>query len=238
MRESIELGLRALAQGPPPERVLLAPGDSPGITSELVAQLLQRAAQSPASIVVPVYNGSRGHPVILPWDLVAEIHELPSNLGVNAVLRGHRDRTVELPVSNPDLVADLDTPADLDRLNQGRRAPVRALNEPRMPHVSGTSRSPDRIRVRVRLFALAKERAGSSEIELELMGSARVADLRAALCERVPALRPVLASALIAVDEEYATDDAPIAPGIVVAVIPPVSGGSRPLGQGERNRSS
>jgi len=84
-----------------------------------------------------------------------------------------------------------------------------------------------RIHVTVRLFALAKERAGRSEIELELPAKSTVADLRRALRDRFPELAALWSSALVAVDEEYAGDDVPIGPGTTLAVIPPVSGGTR-----------
>ena len=77
----------------------------------------------------------------------------------------------------------------------------------------------------VRLFALAKERAGRPELRIELAAPATVADLRAALCSQWPELGPLWSRALIAIDEEYATDDATITPGSPIAVIPPVSGG-------------
>ena len=71
---------------------------------------------------------------------------------------------------------------------------------------------------------MAKERVGRSEIHIELAAAATVADLRAALRADSPELGPLWASALIAVDEEYAPDDVPIMPGSQLAVIPPVSG--------------
>ena len=79
--------------------------------------------------------------------------------------------------------------------------------------------------VRVRLFALAKERAGRAEVELELADSATVAALREALGAALPQLGALCRNAMIAVDEEYASDDAPLTAESRVAVIPPVSGG-------------
>jgi molybdopterin converting factor subunit 1 len=96
-----------------------------------------------------------------------------------------------------------------------------------------------KVRVTVRLFAVARERAGSPELELDLPGAPTVADIRAALRARLPALGPLWATALIAVDEEYAGEEAPIAAGARLAVIPPVSGGA-PAGlrTGSRRRHS
>ncbi len=112
MRASVELGLDRLRSGPTPSAVLLAPGDSPGITAELVRQIVARAAAEPASIVVPRYRGRRGHPVALPWDLAAEIRGLPTGTGVNALLAARADRVVMLDVDDPGTTADLDTPGD------------------------------------------------------------------------------------------------------------------------------
>ncbi len=89
--------------------------------------------------------------------------------------------------------------------------------------------------MRVRLFAMAKERVGQPEIRIDLSSSATVADLRAALRAHSPELGPLWSSALIAVDEEYASDDVAITPGSQLAVIPPVSGGA---GSKFRNRTT
>jgi molybdopterin converting factor subunit 1 len=80
--------------------------------------------------------------------------------------------------------------------------------------------------VRVRLFAVARERAGRPVVEVELADEATVGDLTRALAERVPDLAAIMPSARFAVDSEYADDSTPIAPGAELALIPPVSGGS------------
>ncbi len=79
--------------------------------------------------------------------------------------------------------------------------------------------------VTVKLFAVARELAGRSELELELADGATVADLRQALAHIEPRLMSVLAHAHFAVDSQYATDTTPIHRGSELALIPPVSGG-------------
>jgi MoaE-MoaD fusion protein len=76
------------------------------------------------------------------------------------------------------------------------------------------------MRVRVRLFAMLRERAGTSELELELPEGARVRDALAAVEQLAQGLPLVMA-----VNREYADADAPLAPGDELALIPPVSGG-------------
>jgi molybdopterin converting factor subunit 1 len=80
-------------------------------------------------------------------------------------------------------------------------------------------------RVRVRLFALARERAGRAELDIDLPDRATVGDLRRALTEHHPSLSSLLPSAMVAVDAEYASDDRELSSASDVAIIPPVSGG-------------
>jgi len=77
------------------------------------------------------------------------------------------------------------------------------------------------MRVRVRLFAVLRERAGRDTIELELPEGARVADALAAVDDLAGGL-----SLVLAVNREYARPDAPLAAGDELALIPPVSGGA------------
>jgi molybdopterin converting factor subunit 1 len=79
--------------------------------------------------------------------------------------------------------------------------------------------------VRIRLFALLRERAGTNELALELPDGARVRD---ALAD--PALTSLAGGLplVMAVNREYASEDAPLAPGDELALIPPVSGGAEP----------
>ena len=79
--------------------------------------------------------------------------------------------------------------------------------------------------VRVKLFAAARERADSGEIEVHVPEPATVAELRAAISRQFPQLTPILRPALFAINTEYRGDTAVIPPDAEVACIPPVSGG-------------
>ena len=75
--------------------------------------------------------------------------------------------------------------------------------------------------VRVRLFAVLRERAGRDVLELELPDGARVGDALERVQDVAGGLRLVMA-----VNREYADADAPLAAGDELALIPPVSGGA------------
>jgi len=115
MRASFERGLDALADNPGLLTLLLAPGDSVGITPELTAQVVASAKAQPASLIVPVVQGQRGHPVAIPWPLAEEVRSLPLGVGINTLVKLHAAAVVELPVTEPGAVADLDTPEDYQR---------------------------------------------------------------------------------------------------------------------------
>ncbi|MBX5468987.1 MAG: molybdenum cofactor biosynthesis protein MoaE [Thermoleophilaceae bacterium] len=74
--------------------------------------------------------------------------------------------------------------------------------------------------VTVRLFAMLRERAGASELTLELPEGARVRDALAALAD-VTAGMPLVT----AVNREYAPEEQELGAGDELALIPPVSGG-------------
>ncbi len=81
------------------------------------------------------------------------------------------------------------------------------------------------MRLNVRLFARARDAAGSERITVDLPAGARVADLRAALAEQSPNLRPLAPCLLVAIGTDYADDAVELSPQSDVACFPPVSGG-------------
>ena len=89
------------------------------------------------------------------------------------------------------------------------------------------------MRVRVRLFAIQRELAGTREVGLELLAGATIADAWSELVERYPALAPGRASVRFARNSVYASADEVLADGDEVAMIPPVSGGSEAGRPGE-----
>lgn len=77
----------------------------------------------------------------------------------------------------------------------------------------------------VRLFARARELAGTDRLTVQLPDPADVRQLREQLAEQYPPLRPLVPQLLVAVGTEYATDDTPLDARADVACFPPVSGG-------------
>jgi molybdenum cofactor cytidylyltransferase len=120
MRATVEVGLDWLGrhfQPSPGDAWLLAPADHPTLDPAVVSAVRQAFLSQPdKSIVVPTFAGKRGHPVLMSWNHVAAVRAHPPGEGLNTYLRRHEAETLELPVPNPDVLADLDTPEDYARL--------------------------------------------------------------------------------------------------------------------------
>jgi MoaE-MoaD fusion protein len=82
------------------------------------------------------------------------------------------------------------------------------------------------MRVRIRLFAIQRELAGTREHTLELADGATVGDAWDGLVASFPALAPGRASVRFARNGAYADAATPLTEGDEVAMIPPVSGGA------------
>ena len=82
------------------------------------------------------------------------------------------------------------------------------------------------MRVCVRLFAGLRDAVGERTIDFELSDGATVDELKQRLGEDYPATRPMLATSVCAIDDEYVSFDERLREGAEVALIPPVSGGA------------
>ncbi|HTM54045.1 MAG TPA: MoaD/ThiS family protein [Pirellulales bacterium] len=81
------------------------------------------------------------------------------------------------------------------------------------------------MKVRVRLFAVARELSSCDSLEIELPEGSTIGDLRAAVAKRVPAIQEILPGVMFAIGTSYASNKTPLEPDAEVACIPPVSGG-------------
>ena len=81
------------------------------------------------------------------------------------------------------------------------------------------------MQVSVKLFAILREKAGTSEVVLTLPDSARVSDARDQLLRQHPELTNLIDRVAFAVNRSYADLRTPVHEGDEVAALPPVSGG-------------
>jgi len=113
MLSSVRCGLRALPDGC--EAVLLALGDQPAVTSELVDEMIRSHAATGKGIVVPVCGGKRGHPLLFAIRYRDEVLWRFDDVGLRGLLRAHPGDVFELTTPNSAILSDLDRPEDYDR---------------------------------------------------------------------------------------------------------------------------
>jgi molybdenum cofactor cytidylyltransferase len=120
MRDTIAHGLTWLQTHCRPDVAdawLLLPADHPCVDSQVIVELAAaHERRRDCAIVVPTYQGRRGHPVLIGWQHVPAIHELPEGVGVNVYLRQLPSETLEVEVATESILWDLDTPEDYQRL--------------------------------------------------------------------------------------------------------------------------
>jgi molybdopterin converting factor subunit 1 len=82
------------------------------------------------------------------------------------------------------------------------------------------------VRITVKLFAVLRDRAGQSELLLDLPDDAPASAALEQLVNRFPSLSALLPRAACAVNRTYVPTDTILHDGDELALIPPVSGGS------------
>src|SRR5216117_3530718 len=119
---SLRVALRAL-EPVRPSAALAWPVDLPHVRVTTVERLLEAFRRSPAPAVVPTFAERRGHPVLWGAGLFQELltSEAATRHGARAVLHAHAAEIVAVPVDDPAVIDDLNTPEDYERL-------VRELN--------------------------------------------------------------------------------------------------------------
>lgn len=116
MSTSVQAGIRALPPGVTGAGVFLV--DQPLIDAATIAILA--AALRPGGIVLPVHAGRRGHPAFFASDLFAEILTLGPDEGLNVVVRRNPERVLEVDAVDSNVLEDIDTPEQLEKLLQQR----------------------------------------------------------------------------------------------------------------------
>lgn len=114
MRATVTVALNHLAAGPVPDSILLTPGDNPGLTASLVARVVAHGRDKPQHMIVPTFSGRRGHPIGIPWTIAKTIPDLPPGMGINALLVARAEEVAELPMDDPGVLSDLDTPSQYE----------------------------------------------------------------------------------------------------------------------------
>ena len=115
------------SQQPQAQAILFMLADQPRLQPSTLNILLNHLAAlgeaGDQAIIFPVYEGKRGNPVIFGKAYFGELAALQGDTGGRTIIRAHPQAAIEVPVPDPAIHEDVDTPEDLKRLTsdgQGR----------------------------------------------------------------------------------------------------------------------
>ena len=91
---------------------LVALADMPFVRPSSIAAVRDALAGG-APLAAPFWRARRGHPVGVAGEFVEELLGLRGDEGAKALLAANARRLVKIPVGDPGVIRDIDTPADL-----------------------------------------------------------------------------------------------------------------------------
>lgn len=106
--------IAGIRQVPPASRgAMIVLGDMPGLRGADLDRLVSafEVAAAPA-IVVPVFRGQQGNPVVIDRVYFPEILQLSGDQGARPVVRRHADRVIEVEMESAAVLEDMDNPGD------------------------------------------------------------------------------------------------------------------------------
>jgi molybdenum cofactor cytidylyltransferase len=132
MASSLREGLSSL--DPQTDAALVVLADQPFIRPETLDRIIDRHRRTNAQIVIPLYKGFRGNPVLLHRSVFPEIMALDGDIGCRAIFGSHLEGIVKVEVDDVGILLDIDNKDDYERLRrfgesgQDERALIEAVD--------------------------------------------------------------------------------------------------------------
>ena len=92
------------------EAVLLCLVDAPFVSKEVVNKIVSKFGETNNPIIVPVFNGKRGHPTLFSKSLFNELLNAPQDQGARYVLYSNEEKVLEVEISESGFLISIDTP--------------------------------------------------------------------------------------------------------------------------------
>ncbi len=109
MGASLACAVRAAVDA---EGFVIALADMPFIRSSTIAAVRDALAAG-APLVAPYFRARRGHPVGIGAKFRSELEALRGDEGAKKIVAANEARLVKIPVGDPGVLRDIDTPRDL-----------------------------------------------------------------------------------------------------------------------------
>lgn len=113
MLSSAQIGFQMLPEDT--QAVLIFLGDQPAISHAVIDKVIDAYNRTKKGIVLPVYEGNRGHPVLIDMKYKDEVANLSADVGLRGVVYSHPEDVQEVGVETPSILRDIDDADDYDR---------------------------------------------------------------------------------------------------------------------------
>lgn len=110
MLSSVQAGFEALPADAEAAVVML--GDQPFLPARIIDAVVGAYRESRKGIVIPVFRGRRGHPVLVDMRYRGEVLGLDPADGLRQLMRAHPGDIREIEVDDANILRDMDTPED------------------------------------------------------------------------------------------------------------------------------
>ena len=107
MLSSVQCGFRNLSSVC--RAVLVFQGDQPLITSNAINEVIEAYLSSGKGMVIPVYKGRRGHPLLIDIKYRDEIEKLNPDKGLRSLACMFSDDVLEVDTNESGILTDFDT---------------------------------------------------------------------------------------------------------------------------------
>jgi len=110
-RRGQSTSLRAGVGGLSPDvlAALFIPCDMPFLSARLLDDLIEAYERTGGPIVVPVFDGQRGSPVLFHRSLFPELLQIEGDVGGRAILPRHAEKIIEVGLDSAEPLLDIDT---------------------------------------------------------------------------------------------------------------------------------
>ncbi|RIJ50466.1 molybdenum cofactor cytidylyltransferase [Maribellus luteus] len=114
MLSSVLCGIKTIPSAV--DAVLVMLGDQPMIQTSVINRIIEIYQKEGAKIILPVWEEKRGHPVLFDLQFREEMFGLKGNPGLRELLQRYPNDVKELEVDTSEIVEDLDTQEDYQKL--------------------------------------------------------------------------------------------------------------------------
>jgi molybdenum cofactor cytidylyltransferase len=110
--ESIKKGLLSLNEKT--DCIMIASVDQP-VSQALIDAMVTQFIETKSKIIIPVYNGKRGHPILFSSELLEELRQINEDTnGLKAIVHKRKQEISELTVEDRSVLFNFNSPKDYE----------------------------------------------------------------------------------------------------------------------------